>query len=60
MKNSKTAIDGAGEALLKINYLRTLLLGEALQELDKLAIKDTGTSNAHLKFVQEVLIGVFF
>ena len=61
MKNFKTAVDGTGTTLVagKINYLRTLLHGESLQEFDKLASHNTGTSNAHLKFIQEGLF-VFF
>ena len=61
MNNFKTAIGGTGNMLAegKINYLLTLLRGESLQDFDKLASQNTGTSNSHLKFVQEGLLGCF-
>ena len=61
-KNFKTAIDGAGtiSAAGKINYLRTLLCGDALQEFDKLEIHNTVTKNKHLILIQEILLGTFF
>ena len=40
----------------RINYLRNMLRGESLQELYELASQDNGTENAHLKFIQEVLL----
>ena len=55
MKNFKRAVDrtvtttSAG----KINYLRTLLHGEELRELDKLSSQNSGTNNTHPKFIQE-------
>ena len=40
----------------RINYLRTILRGEALREFDKLAIQNAGKACAILKFIQEVLL----
>ena len=62
MKNFKTAIDRTGTMLesVKISYLRNLLRGEALQEFYGLSIQNTGTKQLHLKFIQEVLYGVFY
>ena len=50
MNNFKTAVDGTGTTSVagKINYLRTLLHGESLQEFDKLEIHNTVTKNKHL------------
>ena len=36
-----------------------MLGGEALQDFDKLSIQNTGTKNAHLKFIKEGLLGSF-
>ena len=59
MKNFKNAVDGTEIKLetRMINYLHTLFHGEALWKFDKLVIQNTGTSNAHLKFIQEGLLG---
>ena len=59
--NLKRAVDrtGAKTSAGKINYLRTLLSGEALQEFDKLAIQNTGMNNVHLKLIQEGLLILF-
>ena len=56
MKNFKTGIDGEGNMSVagRISYLRTMLLGEALREFDKLASKNSGMTSAHLKFIQEI------
>ena len=61
MKNFKTALDGKGttSAAGKINYLRTILRGEALQEVDKTATQNTRENNEHLKFIQEGLLGYY-
>ena len=61
MNNFKTAIDGTGttSAAEKIKYHRNMLGGEALQYFDKLSIQNTGTKNAHLKFIKEGLLGSF-
>ena len=61
IKNFKRAVYGTETttAANKINYLHTLLSGEALRELDKLASQNAGTNNTHLKFIQEGLLGVF-
>ena len=42
---------------VKINYLFTLLRGEALREFDKLASHNNGTTNAHLNSIQKGLLG---
>ena len=62
MNNFKTAVDGSGtmSATGKINYLRTLIHGEEIQEFDELTSQNTGTSNAHLNFIKEGLLGHFF
>ena len=61
MKKFKTLIDGTGtmHAPRRINYLRNMLCGEDLGEFDELASQVSGTKNAHLKFIKEVLIGYF-
>ena len=60
MKNFKKEVDRTGDNLAagNINYLRTILCGEALREFDELVIQNTGTSNAHLKFIQEGLLRI--
>ena len=62
MDNFKTSFDGIGTtpAEGKIDYLRNLLCGVELREFDKLAIQNTGTSNAHFKLILEGLLGCFF
>ena len=59
MNNFKTAVYSTGtiSAAGKMNYLRTLLRGKALREFDRLASQNTVTSNAHLKFIQDILLG---
>ena len=44
---------------VRINYLRTMWRGETLQEFDELASQNNGMINAHLKHIQEGLIGYF-
>ena len=62
MNNFKRAVDGTGTTKVegKVTYICTLLSGEELQEFYKIAIQNTGTSNAHLKFIQEGILGFFF
>ena len=50
-KNSKKAIYGTGTKTItgRINYLCTMWLGEVLDNFDKLANPNNGTSNDHLK-----------
>ena len=61
MKNFKSEIDRTGNtsAAGKINYIRTLLYGEALQEFDKVLSQNTGTITARLKFTHVGFLGVF-
>ena len=61
MNNFKTAIDGTGTttATIRINYIRTLIHGESPIEFDELASQFTGTTNAHLNLIKEVLLGCF-
>ena len=58
MKNLNTAVDESETTLAEGNkkYLCTILCREALLEFYKLASQNTGTSNAHLKFIQEGLL----
>ena len=42
-----------------MNYLCTLIHGEVLQEFDELDSQNAGINIAHLKFIQEVLLGYF-
>ena len=62
MKNFKRSVDCTGNTMEsgKINYLRTLLRGEALQYFDELSINNTGTKKTHLNFIQEGLLGYIF
>ena len=61
MNNFNTAIDGAGTTSVagQINFLCTMLRGEALREFDELANQNSGTTRAHLKVIQEGLLGYF-
>ena len=61
VENFKTAIDGTGTRSVPVwvNYLRTMLYGEAQREFDKSASQFSGTKNAHLKFIREGLLGYF-
>ena len=61
MNNFKTAIEGTGTISVagRINYLHTMLRGEALKEFDKFVSQNNGTTNAHLNHIQEVLLGYF-
>ena len=62
MKNFNRAVDRTGTttSVEKINYLCTILRGEALWEFDKLSSQNTGTNSTHLKFIQEGLLGYSF
>ena len=62
MKDFKTATDGTGttSATGKIQFLYTMLRGEALREFDVLEIQVGSTTNGHLKSIKESLIGYFF
>ena len=62
MKDFKTATDGTGttSATGKIQFLYTMLGGEALREFDVLEIQVGSTTNGHLKSIKESLIGYFF
>ena len=51
---------GATTASGKMNYLSTVLRGEALLEFDELASQNAGTNHTHLKFIQEGLLSYFF
>ena len=53
MKNFKKAVDGTWTTTTagKINYLRTLWLGEALREFDELSSHNSGMNNTHLKLI---------
>ena len=62
MKKFNTAIGGteATTTAQKTNYIRTLLGGEALRESDQLESQVTGTTNAHLNFIKEGLLGYLY
>ena len=62
MNNFKRSVDRTGTttAVGKINYVHTLLRGEALRYFDKLASQNAGTNSSRLNFVQEGLLGYFF
>ena len=62
LKNFKKAIDGTGTTTVAgwINHLHTMLRGGKLQEFDELASNNNGTTNTHLKQIQEDLLGYFF
>ena len=57
LKNFRKAIDGTGTTAVarRINYLRTILCGEALWEFDGLTSQNNGTTNAYLKEIQQGL-----
>ena len=61
MKNFRIAVDGTGTttAAGEIKYLRNILCGKSLQEFYELASHNSGTNNAHLKFIQEGLLDYF-
>ena len=61
MRNFNIVINGMGNITVasRINDLRTILCGEALRDFDKLSSQNNGTVNAHLKHIQEGLLGHF-
>ena len=61
MKNFKNTIDGTVtmSASIKINFVRTMLHGEVLRELDGLASQVLGTTNDHPNFIKEGLLRYF-
>ena len=61
MKDFKTTTDGIGtnSATGKIQFLRTMLCGEDLREFYVLAIRFGITTNGHLKWIKEGLLGHF-
>ena len=50
--NKAIKVTGAMTAAVRINFLRTLLRVEALQEFDILASQNNGTTNAHYKKIK--------
>ena len=62
MKDFKTLIDGVGttSATGNTHCLSTMLHEEALIEFDNLACQVAGTTNSHLNFIKEGLLGYFF
>ena len=62
LKNFNKSIDGTGTTTVarRINFLCTLLCGEAIREFDNLVSHNNGTTNPHLKEIQEVLLDYFF
>ena len=61
LKNFIIAIDGTGTTSWpgRINYICTILCGEARIEFNELASQNSGTKNAHLKHITEGLLGYF-
>ena len=53
MKNSKREFDSTVNITTagKINYLRTILRGEALRDFDELASQNAGTKTTNLDFI---------
>ena len=43
----------------RINYLSTMLRGKDLKDFDEVEIQSSGTTSAHLKLIQEGLLGYF-
>ena len=59
LKNFRIAIYGTGTTspLGKINYLHTMLSGEALREFNGLPSQNSGTENSNLNHIKEGLLG---
>ena len=59
MKYFKTATDGTEttSTTRKIQFLLTMLCGEALREFDVLKSKFGSTTNVHIKLIKEGLLG---
>ena len=53
MKNVKRVFDSTGTTTEagKINYIRNILRGGTLREIDKVASQNSGTTNANFKFI---------
>ena len=62
LRNFNIVIDGTGNTTPsgRINYLRTMLSGQALREFDKLQSQYRGATNNRLKLIQEGLLEYFF
>ena len=60
-KNFNIAIDvtGATNPSGRIIYLHVMLRGQALREFDELQSQNSGSTNNHLKLIQEVLLEYF-
>ena len=61
MKNFKNEIIGTETTTVTgiINYLRTILRGEAIWEFDELKSQVTGTTNTQINFIKECLLEYF-
>ena len=61
MKYFNTATDGTGTTPTKrkTQFLLTMLRGEALREFDVLSSQVGSTTNGHIKFIKEFLLGYF-
>ena len=53
LRNFKITTDGTGTTTtsVRINYLRTMLCGQALREFDELQIQYGVSTNNHLKLI---------
>ena len=62
LKNFKIAIDGTRTttAYGQINYRSTMLRGKTLREFNELQSKYGGSTNNHIKLIQEGLLEYFF
>ena len=62
IKNLKIEIDGIGTTSpsVRINYMCTMIRGEALIEFEKLEVNKHSTANAHIKQITEGLLRYFF
>ena len=61
LKNSKKANYGTGNNTVAghINYLHTMICGEALREFKRIMIPNNRKTNAHPKHIQEGFLGYF-
>ena len=61
MKKFKIVIHGTGTTSVagRIKYLKALLRGESLREFEDLESQVLGTTNSHLNFIKEGLLGYF-
>ena len=62
LRNYNIATNGTGTTTPSswINYLRTMLCGQALREFDKIQSQYGGATNNYLNIIQEVLLEYFF